>query len=250
MKTKKIASFVLLAGLLLPTVTRADSMIVQLVNFSFGKGTPNALPSASAPANVSVAKFDTSLGTLDSVTLSLQAAGTVYAEVLNFTSTNQTYTGLMETLNFGVTGPDGSSTNINPSTATFAGTIAPTGTVAVTVGSTPFSLSPAATNVLSANFGLFETSGSGTFTLSFNSDGQSFPISSVISTPSSGVFGGGDANISGTETVTYNFTAIPEPSFSGAVLGCAALMGVVGLRKRHAGKKPSSFAPQSDSASA
>jgi hypothetical protein len=113
MNTKSFASFVLLAGLLLPTVTRADSMIVELVNFSFGKGTPNALPSSGAPANVSVAKFDESLGTLDSVTLSLQASGTVEADAFNNTASTQSYSQSMAILNFGVTGPDGSSIGLS-----------------------------------------------------------------------------------------------------------------------------------------
>jgi len=245
MNIKSFASFSLLAGLLLPTATRAQSF-VDLLYFSFGQGTSNALPSAGAPANFSVATFNESLGTLNSVTLSLQATGTVYAEALNFTSSNQVYTGAMETLNFGVTGPDGSSTNINPSTDIFAGTIAPTGTVAVPTGSTPFSLSPAAINVLSSNFGLFETPGSGLFTLSFNSDGEAFPISSVISAPS-GVFGSGNATVSGVETVTYNYTPIPEPSVSAMIFGCATLTGVVGLRRRSAKKSSLSFALQSNS---
>jgi hypothetical protein len=229
MNTKSFASFVLLAGLLVPAGARADSMIVELVNFSFGQGTPNALPSSGAPANVSVATFDQSLGTLDSVTLSLQASGTVEADAFNNTSSSQGYDQSMATLNFGVTGPDGSSIDINPGTTMFAGTIAAHAFIAT--GSTPFSLSPAGDNVLSSNFGLYETSGSGNFTLSFNSDGVPGPItSSIHAIP--GVFTGGNAHVSGTETVTYHYTAIPEPSVSGAVLGCAALLGVVGLRKR------------------
>jgi len=231
MNTKSFASFVLLAGLLVPAGARADSMIVELVNFSFGQGTPNALPSSGAPANVSVATFDQSLGTLDSVTLSLQASGTVEADAFNNTSSSQGYDQSMATLNFGVTGPDGSSIDINPGTTMFAGTIAAHAFIAT--GSTPFSLSPAAIDILSSNFGLYESSGSGDFTLSFNSDGQGGPISSRIHAIS-GVFTGGNANISGTETVTYHYTAIPEPSVSGAVLGCAALMGVMGLRRRRA----------------
>jgi hypothetical protein len=244
MNTKSFASFVLLAGLLLPATTHAESMIVELVNFSFGQGTPNALPSSSAPANVSVAKFDQSLGTLDSVTLSLQASGTVEADAFNNTASSQGYSQSMATLNFGVTGPDGSSIAINPSTPFFAGTIPAHAFIAT--GSSPFSLSPAAIDVLSSNFGLYEGSGGGVFTLSFNSDGQSGPITSSIFAPS-GVFTGGNAHVSGTETVTYNFTPIPEPSVSGMVLGCATLMGVVGLRRRRPEKISSNFVPQGNS---
>jgi hypothetical protein len=236
MNIKSFVSVVLLTGMLLPAVTRAQSVVAELVNFSFGKGTPNALPSDNTPVNVSVAKFDESLGTLDSVTLALQAAGTVYAEAFNTSSSTQPYTQSMATLSFGVTGPDGSSSDINPGTPFFSGTAAAGPFVTTITGSTPFSLSPVAINVLSSNFGLFETSGSGTFTLSFNSDGSpGGPIFSTITSTPSAVFTGGDANVSGTETVTYNYTPIPEPSVSGMVLGCAALMGVVGLRKRRAG---------------
>ena len=242
MNTKFFASFVLIAGLLVPAVTRADSMIVELVNFSFGQGTPNALPSDGTPVNVSVAQFDQSLGTLDSVTLSLQASGTVYAEAFNTLSTSQSYTESMATLNFGITDPDGSSFAFNPSTTLFAGTAAAGPFVLTTTGSTPFSLNPTAINILSSDFGLYETSGSGDFTLSFNSDGvPGGPISSTIMAPP-GVYTGGNATVSGTETVTYNYTAIPEPSVSGAILGCAALLGVVGLRKRLAGKSSSNSA--------
>ncbi|HSY54506.1 MAG TPA: choice-of-anchor E domain-containing protein [Opitutaceae bacterium] len=236
MNTKLSASFVLLASLLLPAVTRADSMIVELVNFSFGQGTSNALPSSGAPFDVSVAQFDQSLGTLNSVTLSLQASGTVEADAFNNTASTQGYSQSTATLNFGVTDPDGSSIAINPNTTLFAGTIAPHAFIAT--GTTPFSLSPAAIDILSSDFGLYETSGSGDFTLSFNSDGESGPITSSIFAPS-GVFTGGNAHVTGTETVTYDYTAIPEPSVSGAVLGCAALLGAVGLRKRLAGKSSS-----------
>jgi hypothetical protein len=240
MNTKFFAPFVLITGLLVPTVTRADSMIVELVNFSFGQGTSNALPSSGAPFDFSVAQFDESLGTLNSVTLSLQASGTVYAEAFNLSSSSQPYTQSMATLSFGVTGPDGSSSDINPSTPFFAGTAAAGPAVVTTTGSTPFTLSPAAINVLSSNFGLYETSGSGDFTLSFNSDGSpGGPIFSTITSTPGAIFTGGDATVSGTETVTYDYTAIPEPSVSGAVLGCAALLGVVGLRKRLAGKSSS-----------
>jgi hypothetical protein len=245
MNTKFFASLALLTGLLLPAATRADSMIVELVNFSFGKGTPNALPSDSAPANVSVAEFNESLGTLDSVTLSLQAAGTVYAEAFNVSSSSQPYTQSMATLSFGVTGPDGSSSDINPGTPFFAGTAAAGPFVLTTTGSTPFSLNPAVNNVLSSNFGLYETPGSGDFTLSFNSDGSpGGPIFSTITSTPGAVFTGGDATVSGTETVTYHYTAIPEPSVSGAVLGCATLLGVMGLRRRLPGKSSPSFGPQ------
>ncbi len=234
MNTKTFSSYVLITSLLLPSVTRAAS-IIESVNFSFGQGTPNALPSDSTPSNVSVPTFDQSLGTLDSVTLSLQVSGTVYAEAFNTSSSSQPYTQSMATLSFGVTGPDGSSSDINPSTPFFAGTAAAGPFVLTTTGSTPFTLSPAAIDVLSSNFGLYETSGSGDFTLSFNSDGSpGGPIFSTITSTPGAIFTGGDATVSGTETVTYHYTAIPEPSVSGAVLGCAALMGVVGLRKRRA----------------
>jgi hypothetical protein len=243
MNTKIFASFVLITGLLVPAITRADSMIVDVVNFSFGKGTPNALPSDSTPANVSVAQFDESLGTLDSVTLALQASGTVYAEAFNLSSSSQPYTQSMATLSFGVTGPDGSSSDINPSTPFFAGTAAAGPAVVTITGSSPFSFSPAAIDVLSSNFGLYETSGSGDFTLGFNSDGSpGGPIFSTITSTPGAVFTGGDATVFGTETVTYDYTAIPEPSVSGAILGCATLMGVVGLRKRLAGKGSSNSA--------
>jgi hypothetical protein len=230
MKARLLLS--ILAGLATCGFASAQTNLLESTIFNFGSGTANALPTTTAPANVAVAKFDPSLGTLNSVSLTLQASGTVFATEFNSTSVNQNYSNSWATLNFGVKGPDGSTISIHPTTGLpgFAGTAAPYA-IQIT-GSSPFSLSPASVYASSSNLGAYEAPGGGFFTLSFNSDGvPDGPISSSIQAPS-GVSTSGDATVQGTVTVTYSYTPIPEPATYAGLLGAAALGLVIRRRKQ------------------
>lgn len=211
----------------------AQSTLVDSAAFSFGLGTGNALPSTGSPLDVNLSTFNESLGTLTGIAISLTASGTVYAEAGNNTSSPIAFTNSQATLNFGVSGPDGSSIAINPQTSPLFSGTAPAMTFGYITGSTPFGpLTPADVSVSSPNFSLYETAGpGGIFVLQFNSDGQPGSITSMISGPS-GIFTSGNATVNGTADVTFTYTQIPEPSTYAAILGAVCLGFAVIRRKR------------------
>jgi len=176
--------------------------------------------------------FDTSLGTLQDITITLDATGTAEVDVFNDTGSSQTFTGAMATIPVSLTGPGPITTSVTLSAGPTSGTATP--------GMSAFPGLPASASnmvlVSPADFSLYEglglivsvnvNGGTGTYT------GNSIP----------GVFFGGSSTAGAVTTISYDFlpasTKVPEPAtvsmFGGALLGIGYL-----LKKAVPGRKQS-----------
>ena len=84
----------------------------------------NQVPIANFPQSLSLPKFDSNLGTLTGVTLTLEStAYTVISKVINLTSADQPFTGASARLNLTLTGPGSVSTTLMPYAGTYNGVV-------------------------------------------------------------------------------------------------------------------------------
>jgi hypothetical protein len=184
--------------------------------------------------------FDPSLGTLTGVNIQFAYSITPTLRVRN-TDTNvadpdETFTAGAVNATIGLTGPDATSTSAVAGVTGLSGSVPATQTInfpgSTVTGSTN-------TNIAPANFGTYTgPAGSfGTFT--------AFANSLSAGGTGGGFNGGGDlfynglADVSGTGTVTYTFTApagTPEPG-TWAMMMAGASTGLVALRRRRRNKK-------------
>jgi len=175
--------------------------------------------------------FDTSLGTLDDITITLDATGTAEVDVMNGTASPLSFTGATAKIPVSLTGPGPTSTSVTLSAGPTSGTAAP--------GFNAFpGLLASATNsvmVIPADFSLFEGLG---LIVSVNVNAGSGTYSG-ISEP--GLFFGGSSTAGAVTTIAYSFlpasTSVPEPAtvslFGGALLGIGYLLKkAVPSRKR------------------
>jgi hypothetical protein len=184
-------------------------------------------PSTTSPFtnSFSLANFNTALGTLTSVTITLAYSTTGEVDIFNDTSSNQTFTNAESSVPLTLTGPDGLSQTVDAVAGPISGTVVPgenkfpglTGTGTLTI------------NVPSADFGAFEIPPSAT-TDTYSVAGNMGTFSGMSVT---GVFFGGEAVAGGVTTVTYDYvipSATPEPTTM--VMMGAALVGLGLLRKK------------------
>jgi hypothetical protein len=173
--------------------------------------------------------FNTSLGTLDGITITLDATGTAEVDVFNAVGSPESFTGAKATLPISLTGPAGVTTAVVLSAGPLSGIAA--------VGFNTFPGLPdsvtSSVSVLPADFVSYEglglivsviinagngTSGLGTYT------GSSVP----------GVFFGGSSTAGAVTTVSYAYdpstTTIPEPATMSLLGG--ALLGISFFLKR------------------
>ncbi len=145
--------------------------------------------------------FDSTLGTLNSVTVTLSSTVTAIAQVTNIRSTPANFSNANATLPVSLTGPGGVAINQSLTAGPFAGTVAgfttlnagtSTNTYTNTASGTPLSAYIGGVNAVSLTYasGTVQASGNGI-------PGQTFF--------------GGDGTASGTVTVAYDYTAFPPP---------------------------------------
>lgn len=220
---KKI-SLLFTALVALAGIVQAETIVQNFDTGQISPGTPTESP-------FTVQKFDTSLGTLTKVTLSISmdAWGGSY-EVENTTSGNTPVTGsLHQGISAVISGsrvPDGMNTPLfTGSSQSF--NLVHTGDKSTITGpayASRYQAGPSSMDALSENFGLYGGAAGTTYVINFSSSQAS---GHTADGSVKGVFESGFSQ--GFLTVTYEYTAVPEPtSMALLAFGCVAL----GMRRR------------------
>ena len=205
-KNTLLAAAFILGAIAVPAVVHAQSTETYSANWG-----PDAIP--SAPSLVSLAQFDTSLGTLDSFSLELVA--NTDAGQITYTDTSGLPTDV-EVLAVGATvtatAPSGVTlaavprqAGSDPDLAAYASytVIGNSGTASDTFGPDSNPL----------DFGPYEGTGD------FNVNISAVLYQQLFTSGGTGTLTSSSEETDGTVSVTYNFTPVPEPSAI-ALLGC------------------------------
>jgi hypothetical protein len=178
--------------------------------------------------SVALPQFDTTLGTLNSIVLTVATNEVANVGVSNFSGTDYAFTNGNASVSLITSGPGGFFDFLT-TTATVASGTALTGQVTNFSGLT--GSNSATFNIASSNFASYE--GLGLSNMTFNALVTSTNFSGSSAAPSNALFFGGGANLGVDVTITYDYTsAAPEPA-SIALIGTAITgIGVVRRRRR------------------
>jgi hypothetical protein len=221
-----ILGFTAASSLVFATAARAD---VQ--DFSVSYGTSNAPLTAAFSGTYTLPTFNTTLGTLTSVSLTLDSFDVVSGEIINLSSSPQSYGGESATLPVMVTALDGLTTTATGSASYGPGT-ANAGPYVVTTLSGQAS-APNASASLSSGFSDYEGVFGQNFNLTIASEAGSYSIQNPGGPPGS-LLGGGGGTSYGTVTVEYDFNPAaptPEPTTL-ALAGLGGLVTLMVVRRR------------------
>jgi hypothetical protein len=203
----------------------------QILSFTTDFGSASSQISLATPVALDIAQFNSALGTLTNVTLSLDITGsTATPQVLNLSSSGpQAYTNAFTQMTVSLEGPDGTNPSIQfPESASFSGLTNPAQFSIANAGTTAFGSETSSINVVPGNLAFYEGVGSGNLTVDLS--GNFF--SQGTGTPNAVAFGG-DGTAYGMVQVEYTYSSIPEPSAYAAVLGVAAFC-IAALRRAKA----------------
>jgi hypothetical protein len=185
---------------------------------------------ANATSPLSFLAFDTSLGTLTAINITLESTLTARVRVNNLEGTPLTWTSATGSISTTVTGPAGTSTsNALSISDNTGGTLPPNSEY---IGDFFNANDSDMVSVNPANFAAY--TGGGTFNINVSSSPYA-----VTGSGDDGLLYGGNASVLGSVRLEYVYTsvAIPEPGTL-ALLAPALLMGgVVVARRTHKGSK-------------
>jgi len=175
--------------------------------------------------SLSVTKFDTSLGTLTGISITVSAQAEASIGVINTTQSDLAFTDASSTSDVTVSTTVGStaSTNVSASTGLIAGIALANSTTNVSGPQGALVTSGAAT-IAPADFGNYEGVGVGTVDLQVDAGTGHYSGTGV-----SGLFFGGSTTVASYVTITYEYTpaaaAVPEPT-SSAMFGIGIVLAV------------------------
>ncbi len=217
--------FSLLAGLTVPAGVFAQTL--QTYDAVFGLPTPLPVGAPNFPLTLTVPEFDSNLGTLDAVNLTLTSTIAGSVSVVNFTGTAQPFNNAFSSMTITVTGPAGTAVSVSPEVAVGSGSANPGVFVITNFGN----LTNTASNTVSAStLSPYEAAGGGTLNLTVDSSGYGNYGGSAVNSGTVGF--GGSASASGDVEIVYTYFSIPEPASYAALFGLAALGFVIARRKR------------------
>jgi hypothetical protein len=220
MKIKLSACAAIAAFIVAPTAALAN-----VETFS------EAIPTSTVPFtfDFTLPAFDTSLGTLTGVTLTIDNTTVADIEVINLNGTPQPFTGAFATIPLTLTGPDG----LNVTSTVTAGPISGVATQSFpSINQFPGNSGSSSASVALPNseFAFFENPPAGT-DLSFSAASLSGTFGG---SGGQGVLFGGTADVGGTAQVTYTFAAlVPEPAtWAMMLIGFGGMGGVLRSARR------------------
>ncbi len=186
----------------------------------------NVFTNVTAPANTSfqLPTFDTSLGTLTSVTISSTLTGSAVISIFNVTSSSQVFTNASASVPLTISTSAPSSLTTTATNSTASGVAAPGQT---NLPGLPITIT-GNENIASSNWGFFQSAGPASFTASADLGAGTYG-----GTSNPGVFFGGTSNISADVSITYEYTPIPEPM---TILGSIGALGFMGSLNRRFAK--------------
>jgi hypothetical protein len=178
--------------------------------------------STGSSVNITLPEFDSNLGTLQAVNLTLTSTINGSVSIFNLTGASQSFTNALASLTIGVTGPDGTAASVTPVVTVPFGTVNP--------GETDFGplSNVASSSVTASTLSSYEAVGGGSLSFAVvSSSGGYYQGTSVP-----GVFFGGAVSSSGDVDVAYTFTPVrvPDSLCTGGTLAVA--LGLLGLIRR------------------
>ena len=233
---KTFISGLVLAGLVVALPVKADSIIYN------GTISPSTL---GGPVTTTLPMFNSTLGTLTGVQVTLDFTVTPYASVGNFSSSTPLTFTPADSIIFSFSPADIWTVSYGTDSWTLSAPTVSTGTIYGSGQAVPYYFSTftllqlvgstsAAADLTAASSGLDLGTYTGAGDLVFGTSG-----SGQVSITDGGLGGSGGGNLTGTASVTYDYAPVPEPSSFGLLFGGLSLLVCHRARRRNLPINPS-----------